>query len=138
MIITDIKQIDRIAEETFGNTKGIVSVDMKDYAFIKEHSSSLKAIKIEMSEMSEMSEESFVELDKVLKEVCGGKDCTILLYISGNSIASETNAITMEQLQLFNNSIDKYVTDNSDIIWGIGENAKENNEILIIVGYYEK
>lgn len=28
MIITDIKQIDRIAEETFGNTKGIISVDM--------------------------------------------------------------------------------------------------------------
>lgn len=27
MIITDIKQIDCIAEETFGNTKGIVSVD---------------------------------------------------------------------------------------------------------------
>ena len=135
MIITDIKQIDCIAEETFGKTKGIVSVDMKDYAFIKEHSSSLKAIKIEMSEISE---ESFVELDKVLKEVCGGKDCNILLYISGNSIASETNAITMEHLQLFNNSIDKYVTDNSDIIWGIGENAKENNEILIIVGYYEK
>ena len=137
MIITDIKQIDCIAEETFGKTKGIVSVDMKDYAFIKEHSSSLKAIKIEMSEISE---ESFVELDKVLKEVCGGKDCNILLYISGNSIASETNAITMEHLQLFNNSIDKYVTDNSDIIWGIGENAKENNEIstLIIVGYNEK
>lgn len=137
MIITDIKQIDRIAEDTFGKTKGIVSVDMKDYAFIKEHSSSLKAIKIEMSEISE---ESFVELDKVLKEVCGGKDCNILLYISGNSIASEANAITMEHLQLFNNSIDKYVTDNSDIIWGIGENAKENNEIstLIIVGYYEK
>ena len=36
MIITDIKQIDRIAEETFGNTKGIISVDMKDYAFIKK------------------------------------------------------------------------------------------------------
>lgn len=137
MIITDIKQIDCIAEETFGKTKGIVSIDMKDYAFIKEHSSSLKAIKIEMSEISE---ESFVELDKVLKEVCEGKDCNILLYISGNSIASENNAITMEHLQLFNNSIDKYVTDNSDIIWGIGENAKENNEIstLIIVGYYEK
>ena len=137
MIITDIKQIDCIAEETFGKTKGIVSVDMKDYAFIKKRSSSLKAIKIEMSGISE---ESFVELDKVLKEVCGGKDCNILLYISGNSIASENNAITMEHLQLFNNSIDKYVTDNSDIIWGIGENAKENNEIstLIIVGYYEK
>ena len=36
MIITDIKQIDCIAKETFGKTKGIVSVDMKDYAFTKK------------------------------------------------------------------------------------------------------
>ena len=34
MIITDIAQIDRIAEETFGTTKGIVSVDMNDYQLI--------------------------------------------------------------------------------------------------------
>lgn len=137
MIITDVKQIDRIAEETFGKTKGIISVDMTDYTFIKEHSSSLKAIKIEMSEISE---ESFVELDKALEEVCGYKDCNILLYISGNSLDSETNAITMDQLQLFAKSIEKYVTDNSNIIWGIGENTKVNNEIttLIIVGYDEK
>ncbi len=46
MIITDIAQIDRIAEETFGVKKGIVSVDMKDYAFIKKHSQSLKVIKV--------------------------------------------------------------------------------------------
>ncbi len=31
MIITDIKQIDRIAEETFGEAKGIILVDMRDY-----------------------------------------------------------------------------------------------------------
>lgn len=137
MIITDVKQIDRIAEEAFGKTKGIISVDMTDYTFIKEHSSSLKAIKIEMSEISE---ESFVELDKALEEVCGYKDCNILLYISGNSLDSATNAITMDQLQLFAKSIEKYVTDNSNIIWGIGENTKVNNEIttLIIVGYDEK
>ena len=137
MIITDVKQIDRIAEETFGKTKGIISVDMTDYTFIKEHSSSLKAIKIEMSEISE---ESFVELDKALEEVCGYKDCNILLYISGNSLDSGTNAITMDQLQLFAKSIEKYVTENSNIIWGIGENTKVNNEIttLIIVGYDEK
>lgn len=137
MIITDVKQIDRIAEETFGKTKGIISVDMTDYTFIKEHSSSLKAIKIEMSEISE---ESFVELDKALEEVCGYKDCNILLYISGNSLDSETNAITMDQLQLFAKSIEKYVTENSNIIWGIGENTRVNNEIttLIIVGYDEK
>ncbi len=32
MIITDIAQIDCIAEETFGKTKGIISVNMKDVA----------------------------------------------------------------------------------------------------------
>ena len=53
MIITDIKQIDRIAEETFGEAKGIISVDMRDYAFIKENSESLKVIKLGVSALTE-------------------------------------------------------------------------------------
>ena len=53
MIITDIAQIDRIAEKTFGTTKGIVSVDMNDYIFIKEHSESLKMIKLEVPSLTE-------------------------------------------------------------------------------------
>lgn len=67
MIITDIKQIDRIAEETFGNTKGIISVDMKDYAFIKKQSSSLKAIKLDISEITKRT---LTVLHDALNEIC--------------------------------------------------------------------
>lgn len=77
MIITDIKQIDRIAEETFGKTKGIVSVDMKDYAFVKEHSKSLKMVRLEMSAFTEDIVRS---LDEVILEA-GKEDVNKCLAI---------------------------------------------------------
>ena len=55
MIITDITQIDHMVEELLASTKGVISVDMRDYALIKDNSSSLKAVKVELSEMSEES-----------------------------------------------------------------------------------
>lgn len=81
MIITDVKLIDRIAEETFGKTKGIVSVDMKDYAFIKEHSESLKAIKFEEPVLTEDVVRSF---DEAIIEAGKENVSNVLLYIKGN------------------------------------------------------
>ena len=81
MIITDIKQIDHIAEDTFGKTKGIVSVDMKDYAFIKEHSESLKVIKFEVLALTEDVVRS---LDDAIVEAGKENVSNILLYIKGN------------------------------------------------------
>ena len=81
MIITDIKQIDCIAEETFGKAKGIVSVDMKDYAFIKEHSESLKAIKFEEPVLTEDVVRSF---DEAIIEAGKENVSNVLLYIKGN------------------------------------------------------
>lgn len=48
MIITDIKQIDRIVEDVLGSVRSSIAVDMKDYACIKEQSSLLKAVKVEI------------------------------------------------------------------------------------------
>ena len=81
MIITDIKQIDCIAEETFGKAKGSVSVDMKDYAFIKEHSESLKAIKFEEPVLTEDVVRSF---DEAIIEAGKENVSNVLLYIKGN------------------------------------------------------
>ena len=81
MIITDIAQIDRIAEETFGTTKGIVSVDMNDYKFIKEHSESLKMIKLEVPSLTE---DVVHLLDEAIDDVGKENVCNILLYIKGN------------------------------------------------------
>lgn len=129
MIITDIKQIDRIAEEAFGNTKGIISVDMKDYAFIKKQSSSLKAIKLDISEITKRT---LTVLDDALNEICMHNECNLIMYINAGG-----NVITVEQMELIHISIETNVPENSNIVWGMGENINDSDgfTILIIVGF---
>ena len=133
MIITDIKQIDHLAEETFGKTKGIVSVDMKDYAFIKEHSESLKVIKFEVPALTEDVVRSF---DDAIVEVGKENASNILLYIKGNGSDAGIRAVTIEQFNMFIEALSKHL-ETANIIWGMGddEENRENISILIILGY---
>ena len=133
MIITDIKQIDRIAEDTFGKTKGIVSVDMKDYAFIKEHSESLKVIKFELPALTEDVVRS---LDDAIIEAGKENVSNVLLYIKGNGSDAGIRAVTIEQFNMFIEALNKHL-ETANIIWGMGddEENRENISILIILGY---
>ena len=133
MIITDIKQIDCIAEETFGKTKGIVSVDMKDYAFIKEHSESLKVIKFEVPALTEDVVRS---LDDAIVEAGKENVSNILLYIKGNGSDAGIRTVTIEQFNMFIEALNKHL-ETANIIWGMGddEENRENISILIILGY---
>lgn len=133
MIITDIKQIDRIAEDTFGKTKGIVSVDMKDYAFVKEHSESLKAIKFEVPALTEDVVRS---LDEVIIEAGKENVSNVLLYIKGNGSDAGIRAVTIEQFNMFNEAFNRHL-ETANIIWGMGDDNEcvENISILIILGY---
>ena len=133
MIITDIKQIDCIAEETFGKTKGIVSVDMKDYAFIKEHSESLKVIKFEVPALTEDVVRS---LDDAIIETGKENVSNVLLYIKGNGSDAGIRAVTIEQFNMFIEALNKHL-ETANIIWGMGddEENRENISILIILGY---
>ena len=136
MIITDIKQIDCIAEETFGKTKGIVSVDMKDYAFIKEHSESLKVIKFEVPALTEDVVRS---LDDAIIEAGKESVSNVLLYIKGNGSDAGIRAVTIEQFNMFIEVLNKHL-ETANIIWGMGddEENRENISILIILGYGKK
>ena len=136
MIITDIKQIDCIAEETFGKTKGIVSVDMKDYAFIKEHSESLKVIKFEVLALTEYVVRS---LDDAIVEAGKETVSNVLLYIKGNGGDAGIRAVTIEQFNMFIEALNKHL-ETANIIWGMGddEENRENISILIILGYGKK
>lgn len=136
MIITDIKQIDCIAEETFGKTKGIVSVDMKDYAFIKKHSESLKVIKFEVSALTEDVVRS---LDDAIIEAGKENVSNILLYVKGNGSDAGIRAVTIEQFNMFIKALNKHL-ETANIIWGMGddEENRENISILIILGYGKK
>jgi len=133
MIITDIKQIDCIAEETFGKTKGIVSIDMKDYAFIKEHSESLKVIKFEVPALTEDVVRS---LDDAIIEAGKENVSNVLLYIKGNGSDAGIRAVTIEQFNMFIEALNKHL-ETANIIWGMGddEENRENISILIILGY---
>ena len=136
MIITDIKQIDCIAEEIFGKTKGIVSVDMKDYAFIKEHSESLKVIKFEVPALTEDVVRS---LDDAIIEAGKENVSNVLLYIKGNGSDAGIRAVTIEQFNMFIEALNKHL-ETANIIWGMGDNEenRENISILIILGYGKK
>lgn len=133
MIITDIKHIDCIAEETFGKTKGIVSVDMKDYAFIKKHSESLKVIKFEVPALTEDVVRS---LDDAIVEAGKENVSNILLYIKGNGSDAGIQAVTIEQFNMFIEALNKHL-ETANIIWGMGDDNenRENISILIILGY---
>ena len=133
MIITDIKQIDCIAKETFGKTKGIVSVDMKDYAFIKKHSESLKVIKFEVPALTEDVVRS---LDDAIIEAGKENVSNILLYVKGNGSDAGIRAVTIEQFNMFIKALNKHL-ETANIIWGMGddEENRENISILIILGY---
>ena len=133
MIITDIKQIDRIAEETFGKTKGIVSVDMKDYAFIKEHSEYLKTIRLDVPALTEDVVRSF---DEAIVEVGNENVSNVLLYIKGNGSDAGISAVTVEQFNMFIEAFNKHI-ETADIIWGMGDDneSDKNISILIILGY---
>lgn len=136
MIITDIKQIDCIVEETFGKTKGIVSVDMKDYAFIKEHSESLKVIKFEVPALTEDVVRS---LDDAIIEAGKENVSNVLLYIKGNGSDAGIRAVTIEQFNMFIEALNKHL-ETANIIWGMGddEENRENISILIILGYSKR
>ncbi len=133
MIITDIKQIDHLAEETFGNTKGIVSVDMKDYTYIKEHSESLKAIKFEVPALTEDVVRS---LDDAIVEAGKENVSNILLYIKGNGSDAGIRDVTIEQFNMFIEALSKHL-ETANIIWGMGDDNEcvDNITILIILGY---
>ena len=133
MIITDIKQIDRIAEETFGKTKGVVSVDMKDYAFIKEHSEYLKTIRLDVPALTEDVVRSF---DEAIVEVGNENVSNVLLYIKGNGSDVGIRTVTVEQFNIFIEAFNRHL-ETANIIWGMGDDneSDKNISILIILGY---
>ena len=133
MIITDIKQIDRIAEETFGKIKGLVSVDMKDYAFIKEHSEYLKTIRLDVPALTEDVVRSF---DEAIVEVGKENVSNVLLYIKGNGSDARISTVTVEQFNMFIEAFNRHL-ETANIIWGMGDDneSDKNISILIILGY---
>jgi len=135
MIITDIKQIDRLAEEVLTRSSAYVVVDMNDYATLKERSASLKAITLEAPELTA---ETASALGRDFTEADNGKVRNILLYINGKGGDAGIKTLTATQLQMLLNAIQS-PAGTANIIWGLGDSETETDciTLLVILGYSE-
>lgn len=131
MIITDMKQIERIAEETFGNTKGVITIDMTDYALFKKYAATFKAIQLEVPTFTEDVVLSLVE---ALSEASKENVKYALMYIKGNC-----NDVEVEQFDMFIEAFNQ-ILGNASVIWCMedSEESGNNKSILILLGYSKK
>ena len=106
---------------------------MNDYKFIKEHSESLKMIKLEVPSLTEDVVHS---LDEAIDDVGKENVRNVLLYIKGNGSDAGIRAVTVEQFNMFIEAFNKHL-ETANIIWGMGDDNDnpENISILIIFGY---
>lgn len=128
MIITDIAQIDRLAEELLNDNSEFKSLDPTDreYAFIKKHSDCLKAVKMDGDDISESLVTAFLD---ELMQADPERMQTILLHIGTSS------EIAFEQLdhllETLHNALERV-----NLIWETASN-REKDEITLfaVIGY---
>lgn len=87
--------------------------------------------------MPDITETTLMPFDEALADICNGQECNVLLHISGHG--DNFTDMTVEQMQLLHNSMERNIAEDASIIWGLGEYESELDGImiLIIVGYYE-
>lgn len=131
MIITNIAQIDNLVMEMLSGATGIVSMDMNDYTLLKQQSTTLEAVRVVIPNISE---DTVGALEEEMKKLDQPKECSVLMYISGKGVNSDTSAVTMEQIQLLLSTIEAYIPADSDMLWGVGEHDGDDITVLVIIG----
>ena len=156
MIITDISQIDNMAEEMFCHNPNFIAIDMNDYNRIKSSSSYLAATSVEMPRTITTGIEPFQQaisefqvegVNQILLQICGVSSaleveqirfkemCLILNAVEDHF--GQRNVIEKQTLHVAS-SVDKSICQKVNIVWGLS-NRKNGNansyEINIIVGY---
>lgn len=128
MIITDIEQIDLLAEKLLNDNSEYLSIDPTDreYAFIKEHSDSLKAIRMDGELVSEELAAAF--RDELMQAGTQGMQ-TILLHVETD------DNILFEQLEQLLNTIHNGL-EQVNLIWETAFDRPEKGVTLFaIIGY---
>ena len=132
MIITDLLQIDSIAEEILTTNKNIITVDMYDYTSAKKSSSSLCAVKVEIPDITV---ENLVEFRKELEEVFDKNVNNLILVVCDNDMENHNNEYTLSKMRLILRPTDEKL-DDPKVVWGVCGNTRgEGFTILVIVGY---
>lgn len=126
MIITDMAQIDRLADEILDRqTEGMISIEKGDYLKIKKNSSFLRAVRV----VAEIADPDLaVELSSGLMQLMGSDMTGLLLYVGCGKEAG----ITMAQLKAIHDAIPFDLTG-IDYVSGIGNNeAVPDGHVMIL------
>ena len=156
MIITDITQIDNMAEEMFCQNPNFIAIDMNDYNRIKSSSSYLAATSVEMPRIITAGIEHFQQaisefqvegVNQILLQICGVSSaleveqirfkemCLILNAVEDHF--GQRNVIEKQTLHMAS-SVDNGLYQKENIVWGLSnrKNGDANGyEINVIVGY---
>ena len=134
MIITDITQIDNMAERMFRQTPNLIVVDINDYNRVKRNSTVLNAASVKLPFALNDGINIFID---TIHEFSKQDANQVLLHISGVSGSLETENITLNEINVMLGVIEEYF-GNVDIIWGLSDRKDVDTnsyEINVIVGY---
>lgn len=134
MIITDITQIDNMAERMFRQTPNLIVVDINDYNRVKRNSTVLNAASVKLPYA--LKDGINIVIDTI-QEFRKQDAHQVLLHISGVSGSLETENITLNEINVMLGVIEEYF-GNVDIIWGLSDRKDVDTnsyEINVIVGY---
>lgn len=156
MIITDIEQIDSMAEQMFGYTPDFITVDMNDYNRLRSSSSYIYANRIEMPRLITSGIDHFKQaigefnpegVNQILLQVCGVSSTLEVQPISFREMCMILNAVEEHfeqrddvepQTQHTTSFADKSISQKVNIVWGLS-NRKSGDangyEVYIIAGY---
>lgn len=131
MIISEISQIDRLVEEALGSAEHLLTMSMADYAYVKKQSASLKAIKIDVPVLTH---DAVQLIEEAINEAGVDNVSNLLYHIRCNSTTDSENAITLGQVNMLIELLNRYFAE-VDLICGMGVNDEKSVSILIILGY---
>lgn len=125
MVIKNIEEIDKIANEIF-NRKALLPIDPSEYEHLKEISSSIEALKIDIPILTN---DTIVSIEDELTTIDQNAISSGIFYIC------ENNVITMDQLEMLSSLIIKHI-DIKNYTFGLGgiSTYPKGAEIYIIIG----
>lgn len=135
MIIKEISQVDRFAEQMMQNAPFLIPVDIRDYNSIKNCSATLNAACIKLPIHIKRNDiSSFIE---TINSISNENAHRLLLQICNVGSNPEAHSITVDDMNDILRGIDEHFGD-IDIVWGLSTRTDCETcgyEINVIVGY---
>jgi hypothetical protein len=128
MVIKNIKEVDNIANEIFNGKTHLLSIDYTEYEHLKENSSSIEVIKIDIPILTN---DSIASIEDELTTI---EENTIS---SGIFCICENNTLTMNQMEKLSSVIIKHINI-KNFKFGLSGFSKfpKGAEIYIFIGIY--